>query len=145
MPTPGRLQAHGILFLRKPAYVAREAGTGDFVLVLCLREKWVSRAGHECAQNVDAFWRGPAAESFHRLCGHELKPGCPLEITLGSISKSNAPDCDFTGPVYACTLAPRAAPRPAPAPDAAHAATDAAPASATNSIAPQPATAQAAA
>lgn len=140
MPTPGRLQAHGILFLRQAPYVAREPGTGQFVLALNLLEKWTSPAGHPCSQAITAWWHGPAAESFHRLHAPELKPGCPLDVVLDSLhtQPGTGGATTLSGAIYACTLAPRAAPRPAP--DAAQAT-----APATDSIAPQPATAQAAA
>lgn len=150
MTTPGRLYAHGILFLRSAMYTAVRPD-GSFALCLQLTERWrTPGAPADSTQRVDAWWHGPAAESFYRAWQH-LRPGAALQVTLEAVRAISTADnsVQLAATVYACSIAPARWPaaNDAPPPPPAQAvapepAQEAQPA--TDSIAPQPATARAA-
>lgn len=135
MIKPGELRAHGILFLRARPYFARTSG-GEQQVILRLLERRATGT-----TNLTAVWTGPAADSFVAQHGDTLKPGCALELTL---TRMRVHDNELHGVIYAASHAPArweahaandSAPAPAPA--------DAPDTPATDSIAPQPATARA--
>lgn len=107
MMTPGRLYSQGILFLRKGLYTAVRPD-GSFALCLQLTERWrTPGAPADSVRRVDAWWHGPAAESFYRAWQH-LRPGAALHVALEDVHAISTADnsVQLAATVYACSIAP---------------------------------------